>query len=233
MAKREPMLVTGKVGNVIFYTWKGIPCVRSVPRRVRQTKATKQSAKHFGHAVELSQFVRVAFKEVIGNYKDRAIMLRLNTALFHWLRQEKPQRELSFVGFEFDPESELKFKFQKTLECEVGDNGIVKVTIPAFKIPADIVFPTGAERLQFTIGIVSCDLAHSAILDYNQGKIEIPLQTGETRSKKVELRLTPKGKTINMVAAGLRYLTKEGDEVLRSRGRASRSAAIICAWVRK
>jgi hypothetical protein len=229
MAKQELIFPTGKVGPVIYYKWKGILCVRAAPKRVKQTQATKRSAEHFGKAVRLSQTVRIAFQQVIGNCKDSAIKLRFNTALFHWFRQKKPLEQVSFVGFEFNPESELNLQLRKKLKCEVAENGTVRLIIPALTIPDDILFPKGTQLLQFNIAAVGCDLNYLSAVSGDQARIEIPFETGRVSSKTVNLRLELKRNTINIVGVGLRYFGKQQGELVELGVPDWRSAAIIDA----
>ena len=56
MALQHKAFVTSSAGNVIFYEFRGKPCARAGPTRVRQTKATKSVATLFGKVARYSKY---------------------------------------------------------------------------------------------------------------------------------------------------------------------------------
>src|SRR5215470_17450232 len=125
MAKQDGVFTNGRVGNLIYYRWRGIPCVRTVPDRVRQTKATRQSAKVFGRAVELSKGIRSFLSPCLPNYKGKEVMYTMNAALLSWLRQEKPEEHISFVGLEFNEKSTMTSKLKQQPLVDFSKKGKV------------------------------------------------------------------------------------------------------------
>src|SRR5665213_3254549 len=65
MGKQTNIKLRGTVENIIYYQWKGIHCIRTVPARVRQTKATKKAATDFGMAVKSSAVARSMFSKLM------------------------------------------------------------------------------------------------------------------------------------------------------------------------
>ncbi len=54
---------TGKVGGLIGYKRNGKYFLRSVPEKVRQSKATKRAAKRFGAASRKGALIRSAWRQ--------------------------------------------------------------------------------------------------------------------------------------------------------------------------
>ncbi len=51
--------VSGRMGNVILYDSNGVQYARSMPVDVKQTDATKESAKEFGKAARIGKLLRM------------------------------------------------------------------------------------------------------------------------------------------------------------------------------
>jgi hypothetical protein len=74
MAKPTHIVLNGKLGNLVFYEFRGVPCTRTLPSKVRQTKATKKSARLFGRATSLSAALRGGLGNFLPQDKGRRIM---------------------------------------------------------------------------------------------------------------------------------------------------------------
>src|SRR5687768_17723317 len=89
MAIQNTSYVKGTVGQIIFYEFRGKPVLRTKPSKVRQTKATKASAKEFGRAVRYSKEIRWELTPLVNVSDDRSLMYRMNSVLLKWLIQGK------------------------------------------------------------------------------------------------------------------------------------------------
>src|SRR5262245_507756 len=108
MAKQEMAFANGRIGNIVFYRRNGIGYARIAPGRYKQSRATKQSAKDFGRAVQLSKSIRSLISTALPNYRSQKTMHQMNAALLKWLRQENPiEEDISFVGLEFNDKSQF------------------------------------------------------------------------------------------------------------------------------
>jgi hypothetical protein len=211
MARQEAFITRGRLGNLIFYQRKGNGYVRQAPRRVKQTMATRQSAKDFGHAVQLSKYLRFLLRPALTNWKSREIMYKMNAGLLSWLRQQTPiEDNISFIGLEFNEKSAFKSKFRKELLIDFSVEGKVIITIPALKIPNDIVAPfnTSLIRLDFAVG--GSRLQFSQNTAFAAAAIEIPYKDGWTDTITKELDFHCQPDTINVVAVSLHYTTGNG-----------------------
>jgi len=87
MAKAPDLGFTGRVGNLIFYNVNGNKYVRTMPSKVRQTKATKAKASEFGKASTLGSLIRSQMLPIVANPKDLKMQTRLVSAVYQWLLQ--------------------------------------------------------------------------------------------------------------------------------------------------
>src|SRR5665213_1153418 len=109
MGKQTNIKLRGTVENIIYYQWKGIHCIRTVPARVRQTKATKKAATDFGMAVKSSAVARSMFSKLMPQQPaGRSVIYKVDGAFRQWLqgnplKDPAPVNEIPFFdGISFN-----------------------------------------------------------------------------------------------------------------------------------
>src|SRR5574338_763320 len=107
MPSQINLQITGRIQNIVFYKRGDKYYARSVPGRIRQTKATKKRATEFGRASRAGKVLRQQLLPVIPFPADNKMQTRLVSAIFKYL--QSPQAEapgsssdLPFItGFQF------------------------------------------------------------------------------------------------------------------------------------
>ncbi len=147
----------GTVSNIIYYQWKGIHCIRTVPARVRQTKPTQKAAKDFGIAVKSSAVVRALFMSLMPEIPaNRSFIYKTDGAFRKWLK-ENPLKNTEptdgipfFDDLSFNDEAELKKILQvKVIICR-SVNGGVLLQWPAFNPVTAIKAPVATRQIVIT-----------------------------------------------------------------------------------
>ena len=165
MALQQNPNATGRIANLIYYTWRGIPCIRTMPNKVRQTKATKARAKDFGLAARYSAQWRAVFADLHPLPGDRQVMYRLNNIFMQWLRvpdqkeRVKPENCEQLAGFEFNEKSRLKGRVKKYPVVDVSQKDKIVVTMPSLNPVSDIVAFTQTDKLRWTIVVAGINIA--------------------------------------------------------------------------
>ncbi len=130
---------TGRIGELIYYNMGGNNYVRTMPKRIKQTKATRASAGEFGRAAALGAAIRKQMGAIISAPKDNKMQTRLVAVLYQWLLQLRKQKvsksiqPRSLIGFQF---TEQRYSVQN--RWNVGLNilfpatGGIQIKIPAF-----------------------------------------------------------------------------------------------------
>jgi hypothetical protein len=213
MAKQDGAFANGRIGNVIFYRWKGIACARSIPTRVKQTKATRQSAKDFGRAVQLSRHLRGYLSPCLPNYKSKEVMHTMNAALLSWLRQENPEEDISFIGLEFNEKSTLSSKLKQQPVVDFSKKGKIIISFPRLKIPEQIPAPSNTTSVRMDIGAVGLILSDFQVPAFTSASVEIPYKDGLLPEMKKELAFNCKPGSLNVVAMSLHYIATKYSEV--------------------
>jgi hypothetical protein len=133
----------------------------------------------------------------------------MNAALLSWIREQQASKEyISFVGLEFNENSEFRGRFRKPLGLDFDTKGKVMITIPQLKIPGDIIAPIHTSSIRLDIAIGGCMLDLSQSTDFASTAIKIPYKDSAAPIKE-ELKFTCKPGSINVVAASLHYFTKK------------------------
>src|ERR1044072_8862550 len=89
MGRAKNLLATGKVGNLVFYEYRGKECVRTAPGTVRQTAGMKRNSSRFGLAARASAYIRDSMGRIFHDEKDKTMLYGFNTAINKWLREYK------------------------------------------------------------------------------------------------------------------------------------------------
>ena len=93
MGKVDPMIYRGRIGPVIHYQVGNKYYMRSMPRKFRQTRATKARATEFGQASTIGASIRRILAPVISEEPDLKTRGRLVGVVFNWLQGHKLKQE--------------------------------------------------------------------------------------------------------------------------------------------
>lgn len=211
MARQQTIFVSGKLENIIFYNFRGRPCARTMPVRVRQTKATKNSAALFGLAARTGRLIREGLSLLYHDLADPTIMQRLNSAMIKCLKTydiptTEPLENLSFLtGFVFHDNTTFYSRFKKKLQLALNHQGVV-VTIPKLNPVKEISAPAHTKTVILKLGLVACRLDKTASANQIHREITIPHSDINRPLQTVELSLPVTKNQLVVVAAALRYI---------------------------
>jgi hypothetical protein len=211
MARQKKIILSGRVSNIIFYEFRGIACARTRPARVRQTKATKSSAKQFGKAVRMSRVLRSGLDFILPDPRDKSMMYRLNNALLQWLLQTKPGSKLTtdlpFIsGFEFNEESLLTSRLKLSLTIGWTTRGKIIVDLPEFVPVRDIAAPAYTKRVHLKIAVTGCSVDDLTAVPRSETTIvDMEYNDKPIAAKRIGLPFTVRAGEIAIVAVGLNY----------------------------
>jgi hypothetical protein len=197
MGKQTNIKLRGTVENVIYYQWKGIHCMRTVPEKVRQTRNTRKAASVFGMAVKSAAAMRTMLRPVLPDPASRPMMYALDAAVRKWLqlgplKQTEPVDKIpSFEHLSFNKEAYPGKVFREVSVSRKNNNDLL-VKMPGIDPAADITAPVGtvkvgitfiAALLPFTGELEQKAEAAEIFLPYNNNKTDpqevlLPAVTG-------------------------------------------------------
>ena len=216
MALQKTVFVTGKLANIIFYEFRGTPCGRTMPAKVRQTKATKASAKQFGKAATLSKLLRQLLTPVLPDPLNKKMMYRLNATLAKWLRSDKSNAGLSHLeGFEFNVEALIKEIVRKSISIDWTTKGKVILKMPDLVPVRDIAAPFNTRELHWQIMVVS--ITHKerpSIRNSYTSSINMAYDSEPRAAENLSIPFIINSGDLTVVAVALQYTSERKGELV-------------------
>lgn len=206
----------GRIGSVIHYQMDGKFYTRAVPRKYKQTKATKAKSSEFGMASTIGMVIRQNLESVIFDTSDRKMHTRLVGLIYSWLQLARHQpasniTQPDFRLFKFNsvgPGVKSRLNFEITISHPAS--GQILISFPS-------LIPNKAFRAPKRASAVVCKIA-SVVIDI-EGKKEIGNAKDEIiydlNEKKVEAKdithtLPKKAGTLVLTGLYLEYITMRG-----------------------
>lgn len=217
MARQKTTILTGKVANLIYYEFRGKPCCRSMPDKVKQTKATKQAAKDFGKAVRLSKLFRKRLTAVLPDPVDKPMMYRFNSVLRKWIHAGQPasnkeKNKLSFLSdFQFNQKCRLKESINKPFKVMWTEPGKIYVDIPELKRD-NISAPKGTQTIQCNIAAISCKVNEPATGRLFKTSVDIDYRQLPATPIHIEMPFVVKPGELTLVVVGIKYIALQKGE---------------------
>lgn len=235
MAKELNMQFSGRIGPLVGCFRDGKYYYRGRPKKVRQTRATKQSSNYFGLAAKAGKIMRLYLAQSIPNAKDLHMQRRLETCISKWLRADnslppKPATDISFVNhFNFNAELPLEEKLRMAINFKQTGAGLTELQIPAF-VPVNAAkAPAGTTQLEFCISAVALRLGDDGCFGSSTVTITIPYNNTLQDAQQVILPLQTQPGNILIVALQLRYGVQEAGEINYRKFAGKSTAAIVGA----
>ena len=138
MPSKMNVQITGRIQNLVFYKLGDRYCVRTIPQKVKQTKATKARGKQFGVASRAGAALRRQLLPVIPFPSDNNMQTRLVTAIYRYLQSvEKIQPgnvdQLAYLdGFQFTNGYTIQERWNVALTITRETESGLQLNIPAF-----------------------------------------------------------------------------------------------------
>lgn len=235
MASKMTVQLTGRINNLVFYKLGDQYCVRTVPQRVKQTKATKASGKLFGIAARAGKAVRQQVFPVIPFPADNKMQTRLVTAIYQYLKSPLGEaagstNDLPFItAFQFTEGYTLAERWKVDLTVIENNDGISELCIPAFIPATTLSAPAGTVSVTCNIatagftratGLATGGFSTAIHFDYNETELPaqvIPLPV-----------LMPPGSVI-VTAVSIEYNAIKYGRVEKMKNKAFMPAAIVSA----
>jgi hypothetical protein len=210
MARQTALKFTGTVGSVIFYERLGGYYMRSKPKQVRQTTATKASAGTFGKANTLGKSLRQAMKPILPSATNRQLMYRLNSALQQWLAISNDaatgiQPVPSLQHFQLNTACSLQERCKPPFIVQWRPDSTALLNIPAINPVANITAPAGTIAVQVHLMAVACRVSDATIQAVQEQTIAYDYTGTDHPSLQVPFALPVTNGNLLLIAVALRY----------------------------
>ncbi len=221
MPSKMTVQLTGRINNLVFYKLGDKYCVRTVPQRVKQTKATKARGKQFGLASRAGKALRHRLEPSIPFPSDNNMQTRLVTAIYRYIQliektSDEPSDGLPYIdGFQFTTGYTISERWNVALTVSLNTAGELQLEISAFVPSKNISAPAETVSVKCHISAGGFDRktgnptgGYSISLNFAYNDIEVPPQT-------ISLPIPVEQGSVVVTAISLQYnMIKNGHEAV-------------------
>lgn len=226
MGRAKHVMATGKVGNLIFYEYRGKMCCRTAPGSIRQTAGTKKSASQFGLAAATSAYIRDYMGHILHDEKDKTMMYGFNTAINKWLREYKVKEDTFSTSnfyidnFQFNAAAPMSMLVKKPVSVRFTNAGDITIDVPRLIPGVDIIAPDGTVQIHYKARVAGCVLLFKTNMCFplkshkrSTEKASVVLEYGKQPlpSQKLLLHIQPEKSALMVVAFSIQYEVRRGD----------------------
>jgi hypothetical protein len=233
MARKKQLEFSGRIRNIILYSWRDKTCMRMMPATVKQSVATKNAAADFGKACSISKVLRKALAPLLMDYKEESMRYRFNTVLMKWLRVYDPvitASGLPFIRqFSFSKPGYLN-SVRKYASANSQQPGKLIIAIPGLNLPADLPAPKNTKSVLFQIGIAGCRIDNRENIPYQSRQIEITYEPSSVPGRTIEFDITREPGSLYIAVLSIRYKIFQEDELVISEDENWRAVGVVGSW---
>ncbi len=190
----------GRIGNVIHYRMGDKFYSRIVPRKYKQTKATKAKASEFGIASTIGKLIRQNLESVIFNTADNKMQTSLVREIFEWLQyaRNEPSSNATqphFDRFNFSTGSpQLSSRWKAKFDLSRPAPGQLQITIPSFVPKTSFIAPGRTTNIVCKIVSVVIDVKNKVEIASATDKISYAMDKNKVDNQIIVQDLPmPKG----------------------------------------
>jgi len=218
MAKITKIFISGKIGNVVSYERGGKAFLRVLPEEVRQSKATKRSAKNFGKAMRIAKFLRWEIADLFPQGEGRYAEYKLNNAVAQWLpgRNSNDDDEApALFSLPLCKKGLLSQRLKKPVTVDWTVDGVVILLIPALNLLTDIAAPVHTKLLHWTISVAGSSISHPVNTDTHTVEFDMDYTDTPLPAEQIALPFSIKPGSINLLGVSIRYMALEKNRLKR------------------
>ena len=235
MPSQINLQITGRIGNMVFYKLGDKYYSRSVPSKVKQTKATKKRATEFGKASRAGKTLRQQLWPVIPFPHDNQMQTRLVSAIFRWLKSStgntlQPCNDVPYVSnYQFTEGYTVNERWKVALQVNHSSGGMIEVTIPAFNPAAAISAPANTVSVTCRISAAGCNINNGAATGSCNTSLNFDYNDKEVPAQIVSLPLEMPAGSLVITAISLEYKYIKNGHLQKTANKAFMPAGIVSA----
>ena len=213
MAIQKNTQFVGRIENLIYYKSMDRYCIRTVPKQMRQSEATKQAARNFGLIYSRSKILRSLAGNLIADPRDRAMQARLRKALSEALKLNPASTTDALVqpllGFAFNEALPLGECLRFPIEMTGQPGEKIRIEIPAINPMQSITAPPDASRVQLEFIALSFSFEHERTVRSAPQILNIPLTDSIQPPLSLELEALTEKPCILLVVLAVSYWNED------------------------
>lgn len=210
MAKQKEQYIIGKKGNVSYYFWKGVPCIRSIPAKVHQCAEVQANTKVNGASTTMAKSFRNMLERVLPYPRSFDMQTRFRGALRNWLKYSRrsiqPPEAIPYLEqFSFNEASTLKQVLKVPLLLTQPQPDELLLQIPSFIPYESIAAPARTTTVQMTIIAACCDITTALPMGKSETILTIPYAKSAQPAQDISLSLQMPFNSLTLVMVSIRF----------------------------
>ncbi len=237
MATAPKMGFVGRAGNAVYYWIGDTYCMRSLPRKYKQTRATRAKASVFGRASTIASCIRQVLYPVIPNPTEREMQTRLVSTVFEWLNAANGNQEHLAEGLEIinrfafnEQGPEVLRSWNLAPEMQHSPKG-VRLVIPSFIPKKSLKAPAHTVSITCRIALGVCNLKTDRTVGSSSEEFSFAYDNTPVAENTISLDAAiPKGSLL-LAAISLEYTVLTGGKKKPTANKAFMPAGIVQAMI--
>ncbi|HSN10098.1 MAG TPA: hypothetical protein VLS85_13755 [Hanamia sp.] len=212
MGKQQGLYVEGKQSNILYYSWKGIPSMKTIPSEVYQSPVVVAHKNANGLSTVMGGSLRKLLAEVIPYPKNVQMQTAVRLALLKWIKRgplpSQPPAAIPFISkISFNEESVLPNCLRVPLTVSVTAQNEPAVLIPYMKPTTAFIAPPQTNHIQLKIAAACCNIKTGEALQNYTYDMVIPYNSESINSQTITLPLEMPATSLTIVTAALDYFS--------------------------
>jgi hypothetical protein len=216
MALQMTTYLSGRVGNLVFVNRGDQHYSRSIPAKIRQTAATKNSSSLFAEASAAAKVLRTLLQPIMPVKQDKQMQNGFFGAVARSIKLIKAGNMLqvhplpALSPFDCNPATGIRERFRVALSVSRISDSLVGVHIPAFIPALQIAAPAHTTRVDIYICAASYSVTHRQGQGSDHYLLQLPYNNTQVAAQTILLALpaTPG----SLVLTGMRMCYFMGDQ---------------------
>jgi len=185
MAKLDNNTRKGRLGEFIYYNWKGKQCIRAKPRKFKRTEASIRSSLNFGKASTINRQIREFVDPINPSEDDVQVMFKFTGALNKFISWKEKQIEvpvdlssgLPFLkDFQFNNQADLSNMTFVKVSSKITASGNLEISLPYLLAKESVPYFTLANQIMCKMVLTGTDLDKVETEQYGNAAIDIMLK---------------------------------------------------------
>lgn len=212
MGKQQGIYLHGKSGNILYYSWKGIPCERTIPANVYQSPTVVAHKNANGLSTTIGASFRKLLASVIPYPKSMQMQTAVRLALLKWLKagpvSSRPPAAIPFInGLSFNEATTLRKCTQISFNLTVSMQNELILQVPQMIPLTDFTAPPQTSHIQLKLVAACCNVKTGEAIENYCHNITIPYSATSIPAQAIPFPLQMSVNSITMVTAALDYYT--------------------------
>ncbi|KAA9041479.1 hypothetical protein FW778_05490 [Ginsengibacter hankyongi] len=210
MGKQKGLYLNAKSGNILYYSWKEIPCIRTIPANVYQSPAVIAHKNANGLSTTMGASFRRLLDGVLPYPKNMEMQTNLRIALLKLLKSGvvniEPPAAIPFIGgLSFNEASVLSNCMKVPLSITLQSPDEFAVHLPEMVPTLGFNAPPATSHIRLKIAAACCNIATGEALQNYNDAITIPYNAERISAQTKLFSFPMPAGRITMVVIALDY----------------------------